>query len=146
MRIFGQILDSDGLSIPYANITLFVNGKKSNFGIISDLDGEFSISDISINPESDFTISYTGFKNQIFKAKDLQGTKIKLIEDNILLEEVIIKNTFKKKINNNIVQKENVVVKSNKIKFVQHLQKHKFAYAGIGGLAGILLIVKAFKK
>jgi len=147
MRIFGQITDIDGLEIPYANITLYVNGKPLNFGTVSDLDGKFSLTDNSINPDSEFIISYVGFKNQIFKAKDLQGSKIKLIEDNILLEEVIVKNPFKKKINDESDNEEdNDTTVSKKSKFVQHLKDHKFAYAGIGGLAGILLIVKAFKR
>ena len=147
MKIFGQIIDIDELTIPYTNISLYVNGKPSNFGTITDLDGKFSLSDNTINPDSEFIISYVGFKNQIFKAKDLQGSKIKLIEDNILLDEVIINNTYKKKINdesNN--EEENNINISKKTKFVQHLKDHKFVYAGIGGLAGILLIVKAFKR
>jgi hypothetical protein len=41
---------------------------------------------------------------------------------------------------------KNTVVESSKKKFVQHLQDHKFVYAGLGGLAGILLIAKAFKR
>jgi hypothetical protein len=70
----------------------------------------------------------------------LQGKKIKLLEDNIVLDEVVV-NSGKKPKNNNAV-----VVESKKNKFVQHLQDHKVIYAGIGALAGLFLIVRAVRR
>ena len=59
-----------------------------------------------------------------------------------MLSEVTVFSTSKPKHGS----KGNASAESKKQKFVQHLKDHKFVYAGIGGLAGILLIMKAFKK
>ena len=140
MKIFGQVLDVDGLPMGLANITI-VSGQLANkLGDEADLDGKFVIDDSSITPDSKFKISYVGYKPQFFKASELQGKKIKLLEDNIILDEVIITSGRKPKDN------KPIVVESSKNKFVQHLQDHKVIYAGIGALAGLLLIVRAVRK
>jgi hypothetical protein len=138
MKIFGQVLDTDGSPMSWANITITTGANALKMGVQSDLDGKFSLENASITPDSQFKVSFIGYVPQFFKASELQGKKIKLLEDTMMLDEVVI-TTGKPK--NNIK-----VVDSAKTKFVQHLNKHKFVYAGLGGLAGVLLIVKALNK
>jgi hypothetical protein len=144
MKIFGQVLDIDGLPMSLANITITTGDKAGRFGDEADLDGNFVIDDASITPDSQFKISYVGYIPQFFKASELQGRKIKLKEDIFVLDEVVITSGGGKPKDN--AQNNNQVVASKKSKFIQHLQDHKFAYAGLGGLAGVLLIVRALKK
>jgi len=140
MKIFGQVLDIDGLPMSLANITIVSGEYADKLGDEADLDGKFVIDNNSIMPDSKFKISYVGYKTQFFKASELQGKKIKLLEDNIILDEVIITSGRKPKDN------KPVVVESSKNKFVQHLKDHKVVYAGLGALAGLLLIVRAVKR
>lgn len=140
MKIFGQVLDIDGLPMGLANVTIVSGDLANKVSDEADLDGNFVLENNSITPDSEFKISYVGYKPQIFKASQLQGKKIKLLEDNIVLDEVVV-NSGKKPKNNNAV-----VVESKKNKFVQHLQDHKVIYAGIGALAGLFLIVRAVKR
>jgi len=140
MKIFGQVLDIDGLPMGLANVTIVSGDLANKVSDEADLDGNFVLENNSITPDSEFKISYVGYKPQIFKASQLQGKKIKLLEDNITLDEVVV-DSGKKPKNNNAV-----VVESKKNKFVQHLQDHKVIYAGIGALAGLFLIIRAFKN
>jgi hypothetical protein len=141
MKIFGQVLDIDGLPMGLANITITTGEYALKVGDQADLDGKFVLDDNVIYPDSQFKISYVGYVPQFFKASELQGRKIKLLEDITELDEVVITSGGGKPKDNTPV-----VVESKKNKFVQHLQDHKFVYAGLGGLAGILLIVRAIKK
>jgi hypothetical protein len=142
MKIFGQVLDTDGSPMSLANITIITGDKAYKFGEIADLDGKFVLDDASITADSQFKISYVGYIPQFFKASELQGKKIKLLEDTEILNEVVITRVGGKPKDNT----SNKVIASTKNKFVKHLKDHKFAYAGLGGLAGILLIIRAFKK
>jgi hypothetical protein len=145
MKIFGQVLDIDGLPMSLANISIITGAKAYKYGDVADLDGNFVLDDASITPDSQFRISYVGYVPQYFKASELQGKKIKLKEDITVLDEVVITSGGGKP-KDNTQNNTNQVVAPTKGKFVQHLQKHKFAYAGLGGLAGVLLIVRALKK
>jgi len=142
MKIFGQVLDTDSQIMALANITITTGVRANKLGTQADLDGNFSLEDEIISPDSQFKISYLGYVPQFFKASELQGKKIKLAEDVEMLSEVNVFSTSKPKHGS----KGNASTESKKQKFVQHLKDHKFVYAGIGGLAGILLIMKAFKK
>lgn len=142
MKIFGQILDTSNEPMSLANITIITGDNANEMGTYADLDGNFVLEHTSISPESKFKISYIGYVPQFYKASELQGKKIKLADDVEILQEVVI-NGGKKPIKNST---KNAVVKSTKQKFVQHLNDHKFIYAGLGGLAGIILIARAFKK
>jgi hypothetical protein len=145
MKIFGQVLDIDGLPMSLANISIITGANAFKYGDVADLDGNFVLDDASIVPDSQFKISYVGYVPQYFKASELQGRKIKLKEDIFVLDEVVITSGGGKP-KDNAQNNTNQVVAPTKGKFVQHLQKHKFAYAGLGGLAGVLLIVRALKK
>jgi len=140
MKIFGQVLDIDGLPMGLANVTIVSGEFADKMGDEADLDGNFVLENNSITPDSEFKISYVGYKPQFFKASQLQGKKIKLLDDNIVLDEVVINSGKKPKDN------KAVVVESKKNKFVQHLQDHKVIYAGIGALAGLFLIVRAVRR
>lgn len=142
MKIFGQITDTNKEPMSLANITIITGVNANNMGTHSDLDGDFSFENSSISPNSEFKISYVGYVSQFFKASELQGKKIKLADDVEQLQEVVIASGSKPSHASTTPN----LIQSKKQKFVQHLQDHKFVYAGLGGLAGILLIVKAFKK
>lgn len=142
MKIFGQVLDTANEPMAFANITIITGDNANKMGTQSDLDGKFVLENASVSPESQFRISYIGYKPTFRKASELQGQKIKLADDVEELQEVVI-NVGKKP---SKASDKTEVKESNKLKFVQHLKDHKIVYAGIGGLAGILLIVKAFKK
>jgi hypothetical protein len=141
MKIFGQVVDIDGLPMSLANITITTGAKAGLMHDEADLDGKFALDDTSITPDSQFKISFVGYIPQFFKASELQGKKIKLLEDMIALPELVINSGGGKPKDNTPVVSE-----SKKNKFVQHLKDHKFIYAGLGGLAGILLIARALKK
>jgi hypothetical protein len=142
MKIFGQITDTNKEPMSLANITIITGANAYGMGTSSDLDGNFSFENSSIVPDSQFKISYVGYLPQFFKASELQGRKIRMADDVEQLEEVIIKLGTNPSNSSNTAN----AIKSSKQKFVQHLQDHKFVYAGLGGLAGILLIARAFKK
>lgn len=144
MKIFGRVLDTNNEPMSLANITIVTGAFADKLGTQVGLDGKFNLEDAVIDSESKFRISYIGYVTQFRKASELQGQTIKLAEDIEMLEEVVI-NAGTKPTKGSTTTTP-AVVQSKKQNFVQHLQKHKFVYAGIGGLAGILLIVKAFKR
>jgi hypothetical protein len=132
MKISGNVVDSNNEPLQLANITI-TNGSLANkMGTVANANGDFKLEDDLIDNNSEFKISYQGFKSQLFKAKDLQEKKIKLLEDANVLEEVVFSFTkpAKKTINN---------VKDN-------FNQHKMIYAGLGGLLGLILILTYFKK
>lgn len=137
MEISGKILDSTNQPLYLANITITTGSQINKFGTIAKENGEFSLSSDIISPDSQFRISYLGFKNQYYKASELQGKTIKLEEDSIGLDEVIIR-PRDKPININALNKPSNIK--------QHFQKHKIVYAGLGGIVALLLIMTSIKK
>lgn len=137
MEINGKILDSTNQPLYLANITIVTGSQINKFGTVAKDNGEFSLSSDIIKPDSQFKISYQGFKPQFYKASELQGRTIKLEEDIIGLEEVVIRPQDKP---NNI----NVAQEPSNIK--QHFKKHKLVYAGLGGIVGLLLLLTSIKK
>lgn len=142
MKIFGQVVDTSNEPMSLANITIITGVKAYKLGATTDLDGNFVLEDDAVSEDSEFKISYVGYESQFRKTNELQGQKIKLADKVEQLEEVII-NIGKKP---SKFSSTSALVKSNKEKFVRHLEDHKFVYAGLGGLAGIILIARAFKK
>jgi hypothetical protein len=142
MKIFGQVLDTNDEPMASANITIVTGVNANNMGTYADLDGNFVLESPDIESDSRFKVSYVGYVSQFFNANELQGKKVKLKDDVEELQEVVISAGSKP----SNASTKNTVVESSKKKFVQHLQDHKFVYAGLGGLAGILLIAKAFKR
>jgi len=143
MKIFGRVLDTNNEPMSLANITIVTGAFADKLGTQVGLDGKFNLENEVIDSESKFRISYIGYATQFRKASELQGQTIKLAEDIEMLEEVVINAGTRPSKGSTTTP---ALVQSKKQNFVKHLQKHKFVYAGIGGLAGILLIVKAFKR
>ena len=90
-----------------------------------------------ISPDSQFRISYQGFKPQYYKASELQGKTIKLEEDTVFLNEIVIRPKDKP-------TNTSLATKPSNIK--QHFTKHKLVYAGLGGIVGLLLLLTSIKK
>lgn len=137
MEINGKILDSTKEPLYLANITIVTGSQINKFGTVANEKGEFYLNSDIINPDSQFKISYVGFKPQYYRASELQGRTITLEEDLIALGEVVIKPKEKPK-------KINVANQPSNIK--QHFQKHKFVYGGLGALVGLALIAVSIKK
>ena len=132
MKISGNIVDVNNEPLQLTNITITTGKLANKMGTVANAKGDFELEDDLIDANSQFKISYQGFKSQFFKAKDLQNKKIKLVEDANVLEDVVFSFTkpAKKTINN---------VKEN-------FNQHKMIYAGLGGLLGLILVVTYFKK
>ena len=137
MEIKGKILDATNLPLYLANITIVTGSQINKFGTVANENGEFSLSSNIISPDSQFKISYLGFKSQYYKASELQGKTIKLEEDAIGLDEVVIRPQDKPTNTSMANQPSNIK---------QHFQKHKLAYAGLGGIVGLLLLLISIKK
>ena len=137
MEIKGKILDATNLPLYLANITIVTGSQINKFGTVANENGEFSLSSNIISPDSQFKISYLGFKSQYYKASELQGKTIKLEEDAIGLDEVVIRPQDKPTNTSMANQPSNIK---------QHFQKHKLVYAGLGGIVGLLLLITSIKK
>ena len=135
MIISGKVLDSANEPLHLANITIVTGSQTNKFGTTANENGDFELESDIINEDSQFRISYIGFKPQYYKASELQGRVIKMEEDVIELDSVVIypKSKPTKKLS-----------KPSNIK--QYLQKHKEVYAGLGGVIGIALILISIKK
>jgi hypothetical protein len=137
MDIKGLVLDNTKQPLYLANITIVTGSQINKFGTVANEKGEFSLSSDIISPDSQFKISYQGFKPQYYRASELQGRTIKLEEDITALDEVIVRPQDKPKNTNVLNQPSNIK---------QHLQKHKFVYAGFGLLVGLSLVAVSIKK
>ena len=137
MEISGKILDSGNEPLYLANVTITTGSQINKFGTSANGDGEFNLSSDIISPDSQFKISYLGFKPQFYKASELQNKTIKLEDDIVGLNEVVVSPKNKPKNTNLANQPSNIK---------QHFEKHKLVYAGLGGLVAIALIVTSIKK
>jgi hypothetical protein len=137
MEIKGKVLDNTKEPLHLANITIVTGSQINKFGTSANERGDFSLSSDIISPDSQFKISYQGFKPQYYRASELQGRTITLEEDIIALPELVLRPQDKP---TNI----NIAKKPSNIK--EHLQKHKFAYGGLGALLGLSLIAVSIKK
>lgn len=138
MEIKGKVLDNTKEPLYLANITIVTGSQVNKFGTSANENGNFTLSSDIITPDSQFRISYQGFKPQYYRASELQGRTITLEEDTIALGEVVITRPKDKPTNINIANQPSNIK--------QHLQKHKFTYAGFGLLVGLSLIAVSIKK
>ena len=76
----------DGTGEPLIGVSVQVKGTST--GAITDLDGKFSIPNVS--PESTLVISYIGYATQEIKVGDQATFNITLADDAQLLEEVVV--------------------------------------------------------
>jgi len=134
MKISGTIVDVNNEPISSANITLVSGVSAGRVGTISNLDGNFELDRGDFDENSLFSISYIGFASQQYKASELQNRKIVLQESIDALDEVVL-------VGIKPSPKEDVqpIV-------IQHFQKNKYLYAGLAGIAGILLMAVSIKK
>jgi len=137
MEISGKIIDSTNEPLYLANVTITTGSQINKLGTSANSEGQFKLSSDIINPDSQFKISYVGFKPQFYKASELQRRVIQLEEDIIGLNEVVISPRDKP---------TNTSVATEPSNIKQHFQKHKLVYAGLGGLVAILLILTSIKK
>jgi len=142
MKIFGQVLDSDNKPMALANISIETEDKTNKLSEQADLDGNFVFENELITPDSEVEVTFYGYLPQKFKASQIQGKKIKLLLDVEVVDESLIDSVLDGKPKNN----KNKEISSKKGMFVEHLQKHRFIYGGLGMLAGVFLIVRAFKN
>ena len=83
-NITGSVLDVNGDAIIGANIVV----KGTTNGTITDLNGHFSISDVSSNAV--LVLSYIGYKDKEIHVNNQSDFKIVLNEDTQALEEVVV--------------------------------------------------------
>ena len=136
MIISGKVLDIANEPLNLANITIVTGSQTNKFGTTANENGYFELENDIIKSDSQFKISYIGFKPQIYNASELQGRTIKMEEDIVELDSVVISPKTKPK-NKNLSKPSNIK---------QYLQAHKEVYAGLGGVIGIALILISIKK
>ena len=134
MKIEGKIIDSKGETLALANITIQDGIRANKLGTSADLDGNFYLENEVIEPDSVFMISYIGYEPQLLKASELDGNEVMLLDAMEQLEEIVV------------TGKPSTASKKEKLNFKEYLVKHKNVYAGLGALAGVLLIMKSIKK
>jgi hypothetical protein len=137
MEISGKILDSTNQPLYLTNITVSSGSQANRLGTVANESGNFTLNNDLITSDTELRISYQGFKPQFFKASELQGKTIKLVEDTIELDELIIRPQDKP---------TNTTVATQPSNIKQHFQKHKLVYAGLGGIVGLLLLLTSIKK
>ena len=84
VTVSGQVKDVQGEPIIGANVVI----KGTTIGVITDLDGMFSIPDVETGATID--ISYIGYLPQSFIVKDMKPLSVTLKEDTQALEEVVV--------------------------------------------------------
>ena len=136
MRISGNVVDINNEPLELANVTIITGNLANKMGTRANSKGDFQLDNDTIDADSEFKVSYVGFKPQTFKASELQDKKIKLLEDATNLDEVVFNN--KKPTSN----KPKITVNNVKENFNQH----KMIYAGLGGVIGLALILTYLKK
>ncbi len=82
--ITGRVVDQTGEPIIGASVVV----KGTTNGIITDVDGNYTLSDVP--EEETISFSYIGYKTAEFKANNRDLAKITLKEDNELLDEVVV--------------------------------------------------------
>jgi hypothetical protein len=134
MKIEGKIIDSKGEALALANITIQDGIRASKLGTSADLDGNFYLENEVIEPDSVFMISYIGYEPQLLKASELDGNEVMLLDAMEQIEKIVV------------MGRPSTASKKEKLNFKEYLVKHKNVYAGLGALAGVLLIMKSIKK
>ena len=82
-KITGTVVDASG---PVIGASVVEKGKSGN-GVITDFDGNFSL---SVSPGATIVISYIGYETQEIKVGNQSTLSITLKEDNAQLDEVVV--------------------------------------------------------
>lgn len=90
MKVNGNIKDSKGEDIISAHVTLISGERANKIGSVSNLDGNFTIENDIIEPNSMFEITYMGFEPQKFTATDLQDANVILYQQGEILNEGVV--------------------------------------------------------
>lgn len=137
MKISGQVFDSNNEPLASANVTLKSGALANKLGVVTNLEGKFSIDSDLIESYYVFEISYIGFVPQTWTGLALQDKKITLLDSIEQLDEIVV-------INN---KKPNVATAtSGGSSLGKHLKKYKTAYVSGITLAGALLLISKIKK
>ena len=136
MIISGQVLDSANEPLHLANITILTGSQTNKFGTTANENGSFQLESDIIEDNSEFKISYNGFRPKYYKASELQNKVIKMEEDSAELNSVVT-SPKTKPTNTNLSKPSNIK---------QYLQEHKGIYAGLGGIIGLAIILISIKK
>ena len=136
MRISGIVTDINNEPLDLANITIVTGEYSNKLGTIARQNGSFELESDSISPDSQFKISFVGFKPQFYKASELVDKNIKLEEDALKIDEITI---TKDKPTSNQSKTTTNNIKSS-------FNQHKMIYAGLGGILGLALILTHIKK
>jgi hypothetical protein len=97
MRISGQVFDSNNEPLASANVTLRSGAQAGKLGVVTNLDGMFSMDNDYIDSDSIFEISYLGFVSQVWKASELQDKDVTMLDKIEQLDEVIVLSNNKPK-------------------------------------------------
>lgn len=82
-KVTGKVVDAMGEPV----ISATVKEIGTNNGIVTDIDGNFSL---AVQPDASLEISFVGYKTEIVKAVDGKSLVVRLKEDNELLDEVVV--------------------------------------------------------
>lgn len=83
-KVSGNVVDANGE--PVIGATVMVKG--TNNGAITDIDGNYTLTDVA--DDAEITISYIGFTPHTYKATDRNLAKVTLQEDSKALGEVVV--------------------------------------------------------
>lgn len=84
IKVTGQVFDELGETIPGANVTVKGN---SGIGVVTDMDGNFTI---SVPKGSTLLVSFIGYTTYEHAAKDGEKLIVKLVPDSKTLDEVVV--------------------------------------------------------
>lgn len=82
----GRILDEDGQPLIGANVRI----KGTDVGVITDIDGNYTLSSRSLNNNSVIEVSYVGMKTSTAKVGDRTKVDLVLSSDSEVLDEVVV--------------------------------------------------------
>ena len=83
VRIKGTVTDSDGATM--AGVTVVVKG--TTVGIITDANGKYQI---DADNKSMLSFSFVGFKSQDIRVGYQKEINVKLLQDNLQVDEVVV--------------------------------------------------------
>lgn len=83
IKVSGTVIDDAGY--PMIGLTVVVTG--TNNGVVTDIDGNYSI---DVNPDASLTFSFLGFKTQVIPVEARNRIDVQLLPDTELLSDAIV--------------------------------------------------------
>lgn len=83
IKVSGTVIDDAGY--PMIGLTVVVTG--TNNGVVTDIDGNYSI---DVNPDASLTFSFLGFKTQVIPVEARNRIDVQLFPDTELLSDAIV--------------------------------------------------------